>query len=57
MLLNFSGVARRRRNDTHFIGTNESFTGRITVSHGEETTKAEVVKIWKQVRLNELADS
>jgi len=41
----------------HVDETKESFICGITVSHGEETTKAEVVAIFKQVRPDELTDS
>ena len=41
----------------HVDESKESFICGITVSHGEETTKAEVVAIFKKVRLDGLTDS
>lgn len=41
----------------HVDERKELFICGITVSHGEETTKAEVVAIFKQVRLDELTES
>ena len=48
---------RRSYEIVHVDESKEFFICGITVSHGEETTKAEVVAIFKQVRLDELTES